>query len=419
MPSSSSSPSTSSSSHSRTVRFLHRYLHHSVSPSLIVLHVQAKSWLYFGLTTALLFLCLSNSMTRLLQTLWADCGDHWAVVWSAVLRLQLSQAALYIAGSSLLHVLTYWSYALILACFDLSSLPHALSPYKIQPAKNVPVDGRRLRRCVQQVLVNQLLVAFPLNALTYPLAVWRGVGFGLPLPSFETFCWHMAAFLLVEEAAFYYAHRLLHHPRLYGRIHKQHHEWTAPVAMAAIYCHPVEHLLSNLLPAMAGPLLCSSHLSTIWVWQFIATVTSVNTHSGYHLPFMPSPEAHDFHHLRFNVNYGVVGLLDWLHGTDAAFRQSDQYEHHKTFFTVGEYQPGRAWLLQRLARGGAAAGSGGRQDEKDGREEDVKTEQQLPGLGSDAVNKCEEQKKRVDDGAEEEKEGSRVGLMSGTGASEL
>lgn len=27
-------------------------------------------------------------------------------------------------------------------------------------------------------------------------------------------------------------------------------------------------------------------------------------------------EFHDFHHLKFNVNYGVLGFLDWFHATD-------------------------------------------------------------------------------------------------------
>ncbi len=89
--------------------------------------------------------------------------------------------------------------------------------------------------------------------------------------------------------------------------------------MAATYAHPVEHIFSNLLPTMAGPLILNAHLVikfycysmqhchkksfsqvTVWVWYFIAVFTTLTTHSGYHLPFMPSSEAHDFHHFKFN-----------------------------------------------------------------------------------------------------------------------
>lgn len=114
-------------------------------------------------------------------------------------------------------------------------------------------------------------------------------------------------FIVVEEIGFYYAHRLFHTKRFYGPIHKMHHQFTAPVAVAAIYCHPLEHLIANALPVLMGPFLMGSHLAVLMAWQTITVTTAIITHSGYHIPFFPSPEAHDFHHLRYTVNYGVLG----------------------------------------------------------------------------------------------------------------
>ena len=57
---------------------------------------------------------------------------------------------------------------------------------------------------------------------------------------------------LANEFWFYYSHRLIHYPPLYKRIHKIHHEWTSPVAAMAIYCHPLEHVFSNLLSVYLG-----------------------------------------------------------------------------------------------------------------------------------------------------------------------
>jgi methylsterol monooxygenase len=38
-----------------------------------------------------------------------------------------------------------------------------------------------------------------------------------------------------------------------GRIHKQHHDFKQPFGIASVYAHPIEHVLSNLLPVLAGP----------------------------------------------------------------------------------------------------------------------------------------------------------------------
>jgi methylsterol monooxygenase len=51
-------------------------------------------------------------------------------------------------------------------------------------------------------------------------------------------------------------------------------------------------------------------------------LSTLNAHSGYHFPLFPSPEAHDFHHLKFTQCYGVLGILDYLHGTDTLFRSN-------------------------------------------------------------------------------------------------
>jgi methylsterol monooxygenase len=192
---------------------------------------------------------------------------------------------------------------------------------------------------IQTILFNQGLSLFFWIVL-YPLAQWRQVSCFLPLPSFTIFVRDIFLFLCIEEPLFYFSHRLLHTRYLYNRIHSIHHRFITPIAVAAIYAHPIEHIIANLLPVFAGPLIFGSHLSVITIWQVIATLSAVNTHCGYHLPFFPSPQAHDYHHKVFTANYGVMGLCDYLFGTDALFRKSQFYPYHRTYFSLDAYTPG-------------------------------------------------------------------------------
>ncbi|XP_075398832.1 fatty acid hydroxylase domain-containing protein 2-like [Tenrec ecaudatus] len=224
--------------------------------------------------------------------------------------------------------LVFWSLNALFLVSDTSGKPNFISRYRIQIGKNEPVDPEKLRQTIRAVLFNQFVISFPMVIALYPLLKRWGDPCRRELPTFHWFLLELVIFTLIEEVMFYYSHRLLHHPALYKKIHKKHHEWTASIGLVSLYAHPVEHVVSNMVPLVLGPLLMGSHLSSITTWFSLALITSTLSHCGYHLPFLPSPEFHDYHHLKFTQCYGVLGVLDHLHGTDTMFKQSKAYERH-------------------------------------------------------------------------------------------
>lgn len=79
------------------------------------------------------------------------------------------------------------------------------------------------------VLRNQTFISLPLLLLSYLVKKSKGITMNLrEVPSFQKMVLDLAVCIIVDEIGFYYMHRLVHHKSLYKRIHKIHHEWTAP-----------------------------------------------------------------------------------------------------------------------------------------------------------------------------------------------
>merc|ERR1712107_85410 len=80
---------------------------------------------------------------------------------------------------------------------------------------------------------------------------------------------------------------------------------------------------------IAPALLLGSHVSLYIFWTCIATLNVVLHHSGYDFepylldslwPFKSMTQQHDYHHFAFDRCFGVIGICDWLHGTDGGFK---------------------------------------------------------------------------------------------------
>jgi sterol desaturase/sphingolipid hydroxylase (fatty acid hydroxylase superfamily) len=108
--------------------------------------------------------------------------------------------------------------------------------------------------------------------------------------------------VLIVEMWFYSTHYLLHQRPFYSQIHKIHHRFKAPIAVASMYAHPLEFITGNLLGVVLGPMLTRCHPLTSYIWIHNALMSTGGSHSGYKMFYA---DFHDAHHQYFDYNFGI------------------------------------------------------------------------------------------------------------------
>jgi sterol desaturase/sphingolipid hydroxylase (fatty acid hydroxylase superfamily) len=128
----------------------------------------------------------------------------------------------------------------------------------------------------------------------------------------------VAMTLLVHDTYFYWLHRLMHHPKLYGYLHKVHHLSTNPSPWAAMAFHPLEAVIEFGIIAIV-PFLFPVHPLSIALFLLIMMIYNVYGHLGYELypkgfsksrigKWINTSVNHNQHHQYFKGNYGLYFL---------------------------------------------------------------------------------------------------------------
>ena len=121
--------------------------------------------------------------------------------------------------------------------------------------------------------------------------------------------------LIVHDAYFYWAHRLMHHPKLFSFFHVLHHRSTNPSPWAAFSFQPTEAFIESGIVyvfAFTFPL----HFLHLFFFLIFMTIYNVYGHLGFELfprgankhwflKWFNTSVNHNMHHQYFKGNYGL------------------------------------------------------------------------------------------------------------------
>ena len=137
-----------------------------------------------------------------------------------------------------------------------------------------------------------------------------------------------AAYLLIQDAHYYWLHRLMHWRPLFRWLHAGHHRHPEPSPFAGFAFDPAEAALTGwLLPALAFVIPIEIHLAVTLL--MLITVTGVLNHAGWEVwprrvvegpvgRTLVTASHHAQHHGKFACNYGLhLQLWDRLMRTNA------------------------------------------------------------------------------------------------------
>ncbi|WOO78729.1 Methylsterol monooxygenase [Vanrija pseudolonga] len=251
------------------------------------------------------------------ERLWAD---YYIYMGNAILATGVM--------SFVLHEVVYFGRAIPWLIID--ALPF-FRKWKIQQNKTVSTE--QIWKCTKVVLLTHFTCEAPLIWLFHPICCYFGMAtFEVPFSPLWLMAAQIAFFFVFEDMFHYWAHRALHWGPLYKNIHKLHHEFSAPIGLAAEYAHPLEVMILAQ-GTISGPFLyClwrkDLHILTVYVWVTLRLFQAVDAHSGYDfpwslrhfLPFWAGADHHDFHHMAF-VNCFSTSFRWWDYslGTDAKY----------------------------------------------------------------------------------------------------
>jgi len=156
---------------------------------------------------------------------------------------------------------------------------------------------------------------------------------------FEVYGWgyfivSIVLMLFIHDTYFYWAHRLMHHPKLYKLTHLIHHKSNNPSPWAALSFHPIEGVL-EIAVIFIIVLVIPTHPSAILGFLVFMMVYNVYGHTGYELfpkgtnkhwlgKWLNTSVNHNMHHKYCTHNYGLYFTFwdEWMGTTHPKYHET-------------------------------------------------------------------------------------------------
>jgi len=225
-----------------------------------------------------------------------------------------------VAGTMIHFVMYFGNFTF----FEILERFKLLRRYKLarSPIQEPPFSMKL--RTMAEFTVGNILIATQLKTAYGLLQRFGTPKVSDPLPSFgKVFLNFMAAYYM-NVVGFGLMHRLVHHGPLYRAIHRKHHQYVGSVSVAAEHAHPIEGVLANTIPTLAGCVVTHAHPQVLFTWLALRMHETYEAHSGYSfygsLPhkfgftFAEAAAYHDAHHSLNKGNFSNE-FMDGLMGT--------------------------------------------------------------------------------------------------------
>ncbi|GMJ13451.1 sphingoid base hydroxylase 2 [Hibiscus trionum] len=231
---------------------------------------------------------------------------------------QISDEVLSAVVPNIVYWLYSWMYMALGTCHN-----YRLHPKEDQDTKNLVSK----KAVIKNVLWQQLRQVISI-LLMYKMAGSNddGASSVANTSSFVVACRQFFVAMVALDTYQYFLHRLMHQNKfLYRHLHSQHHRLLVPYTYGAIYNHPIEGFLFDIVGGVLSYVVSGmSPRMSIYFYCF-ATMKNVDDHCGLLLPGNPwqllsnSTAFHDFHHQhvggKYNFSQPFFAFWDKLLGT--------------------------------------------------------------------------------------------------------